>query len=186
MNWTTKDEPTPAERKIEDVLDFGPRAQVRITYSPYKIVYLGIDVGWEFDKRMDAADRDGSRAIALRALLPMAEAALVQLRRAVAKITPDCKSCGCISDNMEGDVCEDCYAEDMGKQIIAAAADYANSIKAPYPVTLCHPDGNNELRDQIKRHIELYGEAIVIVCAEGVSRIVPNESILIYKKNQTT
>ena len=89
MNWTEHDAPRhPVDNDVKDELEFSERASVNITYSPYRSGFFWIALPYESEKRFDVNDRDGTRRMVLRELLPLAEAALVALRQAVAESEP--------------------------------------------------------------------------------------------------
>ena len=82
-HWNTKDKPAePVRQEISDEL---PAAGLSISYAPYKSACIYIAMPYTLDKRIDVNDRDGTRRMVLREMLPMAEAALVALRHAVAE-----------------------------------------------------------------------------------------------------
>ena len=56
------------------------------------MVWLSVDLPHE-RRTVDANDREGTRRMVLRELLPLAEEALVALRKAVAEIDPDPMPC---------------------------------------------------------------------------------------------
>ena len=87
MNWTEKDKPRePITREVEDRLKLTDVATVSIQYEPYKSVSFWLVLPFSTHKVIDVADHDGTRRMALRELLPLAEAALVALRQAVEEI----------------------------------------------------------------------------------------------------
>ena len=89
MIWTEHDAPRqPVNNDVKDELELSERASVNITYSPYRSGFFWIALPYEAEKRFDVNDREGTRRMVLRELLPLAEAALTALRQAVAEIDP--------------------------------------------------------------------------------------------------
>src|SRR5271157_5138132 len=93
MNWTVNDKPIEqVQPEREDTLTLAGNAHVRICYSPWPMAWLSVDLPHERCK-FDANDREGTRRMVLRELLPLAEEALAALRKAVAEIDPDPMPC---------------------------------------------------------------------------------------------
>ena len=87
--WNTKDKPRePVRMEVADYLHLTPECSVTIDYEPYKSATLFLSMTNSVYKRIDVNDRDGTRRMVLRELLPLAEAALVALRQAVAESEP--------------------------------------------------------------------------------------------------
>ena len=82
MNWTEHDTPPANQPRVEDTLILSEKSHVRIIYLPYPMVFLSVGIEAE---KVNPADRDGTRRMVLRELLPVAEAALTALRQAVAE-----------------------------------------------------------------------------------------------------
>ena len=85
MNWTEKNAIPEPRQDISDNLE---GTGVSINYAPYKSACLFLSLSYEHCKQIDVNDRDGTRRMVLRELLPLAEAALVTLRQAVAENEP--------------------------------------------------------------------------------------------------
>ena len=87
--WNTKDKPRePVMMEVVDDLPLTPEATVTIDYEPFKSAILFLSMTSKAYKQIDVNDREGTRRMVLRELLPMAEAALVALRQAVAEFDP--------------------------------------------------------------------------------------------------
>ena len=88
-HWNTKDKPRePVRMEVADDLQLTPECSVTIDYEPYKSATLFMSITNSVYERLDKSDRDGTRRRVLRELLPLAEAALVALRQAVAESEP--------------------------------------------------------------------------------------------------
>ena len=126
LDWKENDEPAkPAEPERNDTLQLTATSRVHIIYGRYAMVWLSVDPR-ECRKLLDADNRDGTRCKVLRELLPLAEAALVALRDAVAELPPEqtaCQMCGKLFT--QGDdripLCPACYEEGRQEQ----AREYA-------------------------------------------------------------
>ena len=89
MNWETKDNTRePVTREISERLDLTKEAHVSIDYQPYTSACIYLAMPYDARKAIDVNDREGTRRIVLRELLPLAEAALQSLRQAVAEFDP--------------------------------------------------------------------------------------------------
>ena len=90
MNWTTNDKPIEqVQPEREDTLRLTDSSNIRICYSRWQMVWLSVDLPIN-NRKLDHADRDGTRCMVLRELLPLAEAALMALRQAVAELPCQC------------------------------------------------------------------------------------------------
>ena len=118
MNWTTTVSMPQKSPEHKDVLKLTDKSRINIEYDIYPMTWLIIDPGYEFRSHIDPADREGTRRMVLRELLPLAEEALAALRKAVAELEPPkpsiCGRCGAeyakgIASEDDG-ACEDCLA----------------------------------------------------------------------------
>ncbi len=91
MNWKSSETaPRPPAPEITDRLELAPNASVVLMFHSYPMAYFSVDLP-NAKAVLDPADRANSRERVLRALLPLAEAALVALRQAVAEL-PEAES----------------------------------------------------------------------------------------------
>ena len=97
MQWTTKDTEPNAKPDLADEMRLTENSRVRISYSPWPMVYMSVDPPYDFKHSIDAADREGTRRRVLLELFPMAEVALIELRQAVEELesADDSKLCHC-------------------------------------------------------------------------------------------
>ena len=115
MNWNTNEKPVENKPDIKEDLELAPRCRICIDYSPFKMVWLGITLPCNVERKIiDVNDRDGTRRMVLRELLPLAEAALVALRNAVAESTPAPSGEGqaSIDYSLGREPSDDCHKED--------------------------------------------------------------------------
>lgn len=85
MNWITETKPVKPDKQEEDSLELTPESLINMNYT-YGYRSLSIHPYYATRCKLDAADKEGTRAAVLRELLPLAEAAVEALRQAVAKL----------------------------------------------------------------------------------------------------